>query len=514
MGTKTGFSFRRFLCGISLGVLFACGVSAWAGQGSPDRLVVGVSAIAPTLDPHMTVTATAMPTMFALFDALTTMDAQGRVQPALALSWKAVDETTWDFKLRSGVKFHNGEAFNAAAVKFTLDRLLGDLKAPVRIRVRSIKRVTVLADDAVRIETEAPDPLLLKALSVVFMLPPAFFKEAGSAGFAKAPVGTGALRFKEYVRDSHITLEAVPDSWRGRPKIREVTMRVLPEDAVRVAALRTGELDLARGIPPADVSSLKQAGFRIASTPVAKAALVTLNTHPERKFRVDALNDKRVRQALNYAVDKQAIIKNIFLGYAEELDGQPVGRDAFGHHPGLKAFPYDRHRARQLLQEAGLGGGFTVKMEFAKGMTLVDQELAEAIAGYLAEVGVKLELFQVERTLLSQHNNAGATQATLLTTLNYFPVLDADFLLGWFHSKALYRFTSYPTFDQLLDRSRRIVAPEQRVKVLQEIMAFAHEDPVAIYLFKPSDIYGMHAGVQGFTPRSDEVIWFDGLSKQ
>ncbi|HEX9017286.1 MAG TPA: ABC transporter substrate-binding protein, partial [Chloroflexota bacterium] len=194
-----------------------------------------------------------------IFDTLLTRDTQGKLQPGLAVSYKAINDTTWEFKLRPNVKFQNGEPLDAEAVKFTLTRALDPaLKSILASTINTIDRVDVIDPLTVNITTKGPDPILPSRLSMQNgqILPPKYTKEVGNEGFAKKPVGAGPYKFVNWQKDEAITLQAVPDNWR-QPKIATVVFKPIPEGSSRVAAIKTGAVDIAAAIPPVDYAGVK-----------------------------------------------------------------------------------------------------------------------------------------------------------------------------------------------------------------------------------------------------------------
>ncbi|MBI2014903.1 MAG: ABC transporter substrate-binding protein, partial [Candidatus Rokubacteria bacterium] len=278
-----------------------------AGAADPrGELRVAIPWTPENLDPTMNLSSIRAAVGVSLFDSLVGRDAEGRIVPELAESWKLLDDTTWQLRLRRGVVFHNGEPFTAEAVRFTVQRVLDpSQKSPNRANIAEIVRVDVLDDVTVNLVTRQPYAALLGRLIDFPIVPPKYTAERGAA-FALRPVGTGPFRFVELVKDERMVVEAFDRHWRGAPRIQKITFKPVPEPFTRAAALRAGEVDLITTVPPTLARELERvAGLRVLRVPSTWQIYLGLNA-----FR-KPLADVRVRQALNYATDVDAIIKNV-----------------------------------------------------------------------------------------------------------------------------------------------------------------------------------------------------------
>jgi peptide/nickel transport system substrate-binding protein len=221
---------------------------------------------------------------------------------------------------------------------------------------------------------------------------------------------------------------------------------------------------------------------------------------------VEPFTNKKVRQALNYAVDKEAILKSLLAGHGRVLDGQIVGPDGFGYNPALKPYPYDPKRAKQLLAEAGFPNGFTVKFNGSVGRYTKDKEIEEAVIGQLAEIGVTAQLEILEAGVFIQ-SALGATIGPMwIWAWQYLPAMDADLPLSLFHSRSILKEYANPDYDALVARSRAALRPEERRKVLQEMAAFLRDDPPSIFLVQTAGIYAVEPWVQNFVWRPNYLI--------
>lgn len=452
----------------------------------------------------------------AVFDGLVWPREKGVLEPRLATSWKLLDDNvTWEFELREGVTFDNGEPFTAESVKYTLEKVLTD-KTRWFGRIATIKEVQIVDDYTVHIITHAPDPLL-PGRTMLFMMPAKGVEEVGGLDeFGKMPSGTGSYVVAEFVPQERLLMEYRPDSWRqgviGVPdKPLEIEWIHMPDPAARVAALRAGDIDVAMDIPFDEVAALEEEGFIATSAVEASPGVVFLDV-----FCEDCpFANKLVRQAVNYAVDKETMVNDLYLGYPRIEPGQLVDEDGFGYNPDIEAYPYDPEKARELLAEAGYPDGFSTQFECVAGRPLFGCVTAEAIAAYLAEVGIEVEILPMEITVWIQKWYGGGRASMFWGETNYLPLYDADFSYNWYWSKNQpegARFFNDPRFDELFEAQRQELDPDTRLTMLQEMAAIHHEGAPVLFLFYQARAHVMNPRVKGLVARPDQMFYVDFVS--
>lgn len=476
--------------------------SAPAEEGPEGEIIIAQGVDATTLDPNMHAETPTNNVNIQMYDSLLMRDAEGELFPGLAKSYENLDDNTWEFELREGVTFHNGEPFTAEAVKFTLDRILDpENSSPQFSHISAIEEVRVVDDFTVQIITSKPFPTLPSQLVARQIVPPEYTRENGADHLASNPVGTGPYKFVEWTRDERILLTANEDYWRGTPKIKDVVFRVIPESSTRIAELQTGSVDIIVNVPPHQADTLEGQEdtyvSRAPSTRVIFVGMVTTEDGP--------LADKRVRQALNYGVDVEAIIDNVLMGNGVPLQGQPVAEMSLGFNSDVDSYDYDPQRARELLAEAGYSDGLSLSMDSPSGRYLMDKEAAQAVAGQLEEIGVDIELniqewgVYVEKIMSRQ--------------------LSGLFLLGWGNTTFDADATVYPFFrtgqtfcyyedpemDEMLDLARETMDMELREERFNEVMAVLSEEAPWLYLHQQMDVYGVSSRLE-WTARPDELI--------
>jgi peptide/nickel transport system substrate-binding protein len=466
-------------------------------------LTVAQGIDADTLDPQVTSSSAVWSITLNIFDTLITRDKEGKLQPALAVSWRALNNTTWEVKLRPNLKFHNGEPMDAEAVKFSIQRVLDpNFKSVFGTVLGTIAKVEAVDPVTVRITTKAPDPNLPSRLSMQHaqILPPKYSAEVGPRGLARNPVGAGPYKFVSWQKDEAITLEAVPGHWRN-PKIARVIFKPIPEGASRVAAIKTGAVDIAAAIPPVDFASIAQGdktfGIEITSN---RAFLLNMDTLTFKPFQ-----DRRVRQAINYAIDKQAIIKNTLNGFGKPL-ATSVIPEAFGYNPDIKPYPYDPGKAKQLLAEAGYPNGFEVGFDTTNGRYPQDKEIAEVVAGQLAKVGIKVNVQAFEWGAF--YDGVKAKKRAPIHNIGMSSELfDADNTFS-LHFKAgtIWSRWNHPEFDKLVDVARSTLDEKVRRQALWKAGQIQHDEAPMAFLHQISYLYGVNKRVKNWQPTNTEPI--------
>ena len=267
------------------------------------------------------------------------------LQPNLAVSWEQIEPTVWQYKLREGVEFSNGEPLNAQQVKFSFDRVMAPESDSMRKgETRYVSSVEIVDDLTVNFHTNGIIPLFDLYVTAKFpIVPEGYITEHGSEHFASNPVGTGPYVLEEWVKDDHITLRKNPNYWGDEPEIDVLTFRTVPDIASRVATLLAGEADIATDLQPATVQEVEnREDLSVVSRPGMRSVFLLFNT------KIDTpVTDRRVRQAINYAVDKDAIIANILDGFGKKLEGQVLSEEYWGYQAALEAYPYDPEQGQR-----------------------------------------------------------------------------------------------------------------------------------------------------------------------
>ena len=360
-----------------------------------ETLRVASGGIPPSLgNPY---TATALPATelwLAMFDGLTRLDWRGGPRPGLAISWDNPAPLTWRFTLRSDMTFHNGHPVTAVSVANVFGFLLS-VDAASFIVARELNNIAdVVAIDplTVQFNLRNPDAILPKRLSLVMIIELDAWLERGADGFAMAPIGTGPYQLDNWgAGNAAPRLSAFDNSWRAPKGYSSIVYRVVNNKTSRLQALYSGQVDLATGLSEDDVGDVETNGyipFVTATTQIKSIALPNMHDgeHP--------LKDRRVRQALNYAVDKQSIA-DVILGGWVDVASQGTVPGISGYNASLKPYPYDPAQAQALLEEAGYTNGFDMDIEFVATLTPLDPVIFQKVAQDLNKIGVRAKVRQI-----------------------------------------------------------------------------------------------------------------------
>ena len=457
-------------------------------QGLPDSLDTGVSSFA------------ALNLAYQTMDPLVLRDDAGALLPGLAESWQASDPLTWRFKLRSGVKFHDGQPFTAEDVKFTLDYIL----APTSVygskgRISQITSTRVMDPLTVEIKTSAPFPTLINGLSDIPIEPKHYVEKVGRAGMVKAPMGTGPFKFARWVPADRYELSANTGYWRGAPKLGRVVFRQIPEASTRVASLLAGETQIIEEIPIDLMPQVEQSkGIAVASVESTVGLILTFDT------RKPPFDDVKVRRALNLAINQQLILDRMLRGKGKLLQGQILTSNTFGFNPNLKPIAFDPKQARALLAESGHANGFATSITTRSGKYLSDVDIANAVAGMFQDIGVKAAVNVVEQGVFSKM--ATAKDMGPIHMVGWYSLGDADFATVWFTDKSGRAFWKNDEYEKLFLQARSTVDKAEREKAYQRMMEIMYAEVPAIYLFGLPSIYGVSARLKDFAPPSDKVL--------
>ena len=473
-----------------LGVVLAQ-ISASEAHARDAELIISQKADVETFDPSQSNNTTTHNVTINVFDTLIRLSDDGRdFVGELAESWKVVDPTTWQFRLRRGVKFHNGEDLNAAAVKFTLDSTL-DPERKTRQRPTYVAFKEVRIDDpyTVSIITHKPYAIALTQLQYLMVVPPGYIKQVGWDEFGRKPVGSGAFKFKEWERDVRVVLEANDAYWKGRPKVRTVAFRAIPEDASRIAAVQRGEVDIIDAVPYDRIKELQGSPTVKITQRQGEQVYVGLDT-----LRVEPLKKREVRQALNYAVNADALVKNLLLGYAVRLNG-PMFPTTPGYDEKQPAYAYDPERAKRLLAQAGYPNGFEVEFAVSPAFQGIAKgtEVGEAIAGQLGRVGVRAKLNVQDSAALFNAYSAKKLQMYLFAWKSSPEA--GRHLETLLHSKTRGYYYQNPEADLLIDAYFVALDPKKRQEIGRQLHAFLREDAPWIFLYQQMDLFAVRKGV-------------------
>jgi peptide/nickel transport system substrate-binding protein len=495
-----------------------------AGASYAQTLTIGLGADVTSMDPHYHLITPNANVAEHVFDTLIHKDERQRFRPGLAESWRVVDPTTWEFKLRRGVKFHDGSEFTAEDVVVSLDRpaTIKGSPGPYTLYTRAITEKIVVDPYTVRLKTAAPYPLLPNEVGAVVMVSKkhALGTQPEDFNSGKAAIGTGPYRFVRWAKGDRIELARNDAYWGPRAPWERVVMRIVPNDPARVAALLAGDVQAIENVPTADQARLRtNANLAIHRQISNRIIYLHVDSNRERSpFVTDRagkplernpLRDLRVRQAISKAINRQAIVERVMEG-AAIASGQLMPEGLFGYSPALKPEAFDPEGAKKLLAEAGYPDGFGLTIHGPNDRYVNDDQICQAIAQMLARVGIAAKVETMPASvyftrankldfslmLVGWGSDTGEASSPLKSLLATY---DRDKGMGT-ANRGRY---SNAKMDQLLAQALNTVDDARREKLLQEATEVAMNDLGIIPLHHQVNVWATRRGL-AYVPRTDE----------
>lgn len=487
----------------------------WSATAADLR--IGVSSEVTTLDPHYFHLTSNTEIHKLIYSGLITQDANLKVIPDLAVSWRNVDPTRWEFKLREGVKWQDGSPFTADDVVFTYQRArkVPNSPGPFLQFLKHVAKTTAIDDHTLVIETDQPDPILLNEILNVWIVSRKNGENATTADYnsGKAAIGTGPYREVEWVPGDHITLERYDGYFGDKPEWQRVVYKPLTNDAARVAALLSGDVDLISNVPGNDIGRLKQnPNITLGTMESNRCYFWTLDVDRDVSPQItdedgkpmtrNPLKDVRVRRAMSMAIDRTALVTKVMQGQAEQAaQFNPQGRP--GTSGKLQPTPYDLEGAKKLLAEAGWAKGFGVVVNSTNDRYPNDGQVNQAVAQMWTRLGLKAtvntlpkamyfpRVVKLEFSVLLSGNSTDTGE----------PLSQLQYLLGTYDAVKGYGAGNYgrysdSKFDAIIDQASRTLDDTQRNELLAEAYDYAIGEQVAVIpMLFPITTWAMRKGI-------------------
>lgn len=483
----------------------AGGATTTVGSGSTKgvSITIALGSEPTSLDPQLVDDGGERAINDNIYETLLARTPDGKLVPGLAVAMpKQINDTTWQFKLRQGVKFQNGEAFNADSVVASVKRMIRLIKAGTTdnaVFFSSLSGAVAIDESTVNITTAEPDGVFLSRMYWLKMIPAS---AEASEDLSKSVVGTGPYRFVSWTRGESISLAANPDYWGGEPPITNVQYKFVSESGSRFAGLLSGAYDLITNLNPADVPKAPQ------------SVTAQGQEHPVIILNADQgiTADLNVRLALNLAVDKEAIAKNLYGGFATVDAGQLLSPSILGFNPDISAYPYDPAKAAQLIKDAGVAGQTITLVGESSGRWLLDTDLLQAIAGYWEKAGLKVDLKLPEfgaylKILFDRENRADAIFVSSGNDL-----LDPDRqLTAYYQAGGIGSSNSDAELSKLVDEGRSAVDDTARAAFYRKAVKLAYDKAYFVWLINTEDIYGLSKRMV-WQPRVDSKLLVKEMS--
>lgn len=500
------------LCLLLITSLFL-GACSGGGASAGGDLIIAVNSDAPSLDPHTTNDVPSSNVAHNIYESLVILDEDSELQPLLATEWELINDTTWEFKLREGVKFHDGSDFNAEVVKANFDRLMDpDIASQRLFLFAMISDIIVVDDYTVQFVTEFPFAPLAAHLAhsgggMISLEAIKADYEAMERGevpgsvIAHNPVGTGYFKFDDWVPGEYIKLVRNEDYWGEKALLDSVTFKVVSEPLTRLSELETGYSHLAEAIQPSDMTRVEShPDLTLNKTPLTSLAYIGFNLNKE------PFDDVRVRQAISMAINKDDIIDGIMNGNAVPAVG-PIAPGVFGFDESVTPMPYDPDRAKELLAEAGYPNGFSTTIWTNDNAQRI--QTAEYLQSKLSDIGIDLRIEVLEWATYLDDTANGRHDMFILGWST--PTGDADYALyALFHSKnqgatGNRSFLSDARLDDLLDRGRMEADPDVRREIYREAQELLVELAPMLYTHYTIQLTGTRNEVEGYWMTSNGI---------
>ncbi len=486
--------------------------AAQPAQGAPQKggtLVVAIRESVLSLDPANHRSRVTETVLRSMFEGLVNRTPDGTIVPEIAESWKQVAPDTYEFAIRQGILFHNGDPLTAEDVRFSLERVAMEGKmdgktSPRQSLLPAISEITAPNPTTVRIKLKdaVPDAILLAGLVHNQIVPRKYVEQVGGAGLAEKPVGSGPFKFVEGKLDQQVVVERFDKYWGGSPNmapvgpalVDRIVWRVSPELSTALAALRTGEVQIVQGVPVTSLRELRSdPSIQVKSYDGTRTTWFALNV------KQPPLDKVEVRRALNYAVNVQAIVDRVLEGQAVRMAGAVPAFSQF-YDRSIQPYGYDPARARQLLQQAGVGSGMQLTIDTIASF----KDVAEVAAQQLREVGVEANVRVWEAAALREAALKGERQVVLWDWGNAYrhPVdlLDAVLKSG---GRGNYAGYANPEVDQLLEQGATATDPQLAAAAYARAQRLIWEDAPWIFGWVPNELEAGRKEVQDWTPGPD-----------
>ncbi|MBA2450258.1 MAG: twin-arginine translocation signal domain-containing protein [Chloroflexi bacterium] len=470
-------------------------------------LRVGFYIEAATMDPHLSGSKIDRQVYHNVFDPLVVIDTKLQVKPNLAESWQTPDPKTIVFKLRQGVKFHDGTDFNAEAARFNFERMATEPKSVRKGEIANIESAEVVDPYTLKLNLKKPDASLLATLTdrAGMMISPEAIKKLGpDLERNSAGAGTGPFQFVEWVKDDHILLKRNDSYWNkgGGPYLEQIRYRPIPDDTVKLQSLQAGEIDVMDYVAPRDVAAVK-ADRNLVELDVPSLACFWYQLNTTKP----PFDNKALRQATMYGLDTEAIVKGVWLGVGVAANG-PISPSSWAYDDAIKPIKRDVARAKEKLAEGGMPNGFSFTVN-TNNIPINVQE-AEVMKAQLAEVGITMNVNLTDSARLLAEGNSKTAQ---MSSYQWSGRPDPDGNVYQFFrttpgTSLNWSGLSNPRVDELLDRTREVADQAERKKLYSEIIKILHEEVPGIFVVHPIEPKAFSPKVQAYEPVPDGMMRF------
>jgi peptide/nickel transport system substrate-binding protein len=477
---------------------------------------------ARSLDPYFALESATFSVLSNIFESLSDISADMEIVPLLATSWTNIGAHTWEFKLREGVTFHEGQALDAEDVRYSIERAIHWGPSRLRSEIPTVDRVEIIDPLTVHIFTTVPDAILPTRLASLFILDKesseAGIRENGDDWLATHANGTGPYQLESWIKDSELILSASENYWGGEPQVERLNFVATTNDATRIASFLKGDIDILVNVPVGDVGRVETTpGYKVIRQPSLRLIYLGLDCGRDTSPGIpdsppNPLRDVRVRRAIYAAINEELIVEKVMNGFAEPA-AQLFPEGVIGHDPSIERQAYDPDLARRLLKEAGFPNGFRVRLDAPNDRYINDEGIASAVASQLARVDITVEVQAIPKARFFPLEQAGDSSFFLIGWANtngdgtgtfdhLLHTLDPAKNLGGSNTSTFY---SNARIDQISEDAASEFDPVKRNEMLQDANRIAMAELPHIPLHYQMDIHAISDRVD-WTPRRDTQV--------
>jgi peptide/nickel transport system substrate-binding protein len=502
-----GVSRRDFLkrsAIMGVGAMAGAYLSRDAFAASSDRITIYHSSVADSTHPYNHSSSPIYGNWQHIMEPLVEYDYKRKEFVGILAESFEYQGKQWVFRLKKGIKFHNGATLTSKDVAFSIERMRdekgGSLQAS---NFKDVTEVQTPDDQTVIFVTKQPLAVFLDRLENRFILSKVAADKYGDQLYQN-PIGTGAYKYVSYQRGGNFVVTRNDDYWGGKANIKQVVFRKVTEDAARIAALESGQADLINNVPDHEVGRL-QRHPRIKVEKIEGLRMFFLAFNVAHK----PFDNKLVRQAVNYSVDAPAIIRNIFDGIGYPING-PVGANVLGSNPKLKRYPYDPKKAKELLAQAGFPNGCDVQLYYSAGRYPKDREVCQVVAAQMVKGGFRVELISQEWALFWDKTGVNGGKLPFYY-IGRGSLTDADTLYDQYFRTGTTKRSNYsnPELDKLIEEQQKTPDFKKRTAILQQAGKIIMEEAPFVPLYNLADIYGVAKNVDWKLRPDEKVLAWD-----
>ena len=485
-----------------LALVFASLLTAGVAVAQPrESIPIDLPNDAATLDPHLQWDTDSYTVYRNIFDNLVTRDASGKIVPQVAASWRQVDDTTIEFTIRPGLKFHDSSPLTAEDVAFSIRRIIDPaLRSPQLSQFDQIASAEPVGDKVI-LKTKAPYPALMAQLVKLSIVPKAVVERVGAQAFNLAPVGSGPYKLRSWQRGVATTLDAVPDYWRGRPPFDTATFRIVPDVATRIADLQTGRADIVRQLGPDEAVRIKaDPKLQVLAAPTERIGYMFINA------LAGPTQDLRVRRAIAHAVDRKTLIEALLQGYGKEVDIVLTPAN-FGYVEGIGGNAFDPAKAKALLKDAKAEGA---QLSFLTSPAY-DRRLVEALQQMLQDVGFKVDIQTSDHPTFLRRRQGRPDEAGSISLGRWSCACqDADgVIFPLFRTGSIWAKYSNAEFDKEVDAARSTLDDAKRLTHYRRAFEILRDEVPGLGLYQDYAIYGARREILWQPTANESFFLFD-----